>query len=93
MILGSHKSRSVGLLSNACFKILVSLIVLQGYVFVDRDGKNFRHILNWMRDGVVPMLKDSEYLELLREAEYYQLLVSQSFCWSRFACPVEEVLV
>lgn len=45
-------------------------------MFVDRDGKHFRHILNWLRDGVVPTLKDSEYSELLREAEYYQLLVS-----------------
>ncbi|EXC31701.1 FH protein interacting protein FIP2 [Morus notabilis] len=47
---------------------------LQGFVFVDRDGKHFRHILNWLRDGVVPILKDSEYSELQREAEYYQLL-------------------
>ncbi|XLR61548.1 hypothetical protein S83_012220 [Arachis hypogaea] len=47
-----------------------------GYVFVDRDGKHFHHILNWLRDGVVPILEDSEYNELLREAEYYQLLVS-----------------
>ncbi|XP_047338303.1 FH protein interacting protein FIP2-like isoform X1 [Impatiens glandulifera] len=47
----------------------------KGYVFVDRDGKHFRHILNWLRDGVIPSLEDSEYAELLREAEYYQLLV------------------
>ncbi|GAB2273456.1 FH protein interacting protein fip2 [Dionaea muscipula] len=46
----------------------------KGYIFVDRDGKHFRHILNWLRDGVVPTLKDSENSELLREAEYYQLL-------------------
>ncbi|XP_019157915.1 PREDICTED: FH protein interacting protein FIP2 [Ipomoea nil] len=46
----------------------------KGYIFVDRDGKHFRHILNWLRDGVVPTLKDFEYSELLREAEYYQLL-------------------
>ncbi|KAJ4979791.1 hypothetical protein NE237_010571 [Protea cynaroides] len=46
----------------------------KGFVFVDRDGKHFRHILNWLRDGVVPTLNDSEYPELLREAEYYQLL-------------------
>lgn len=45
-----------------------------GYVFVDRDGKHFRHILNWLRDGVVPTLEEAEYSELLREAEYYQLL-------------------
>ncbi|KAL6005156.1 FH protein interacting protein fip2 [Asimina triloba] len=46
----------------------------KGFVFVDRDGKHFRHILNWLRDGVVPTLNESEYIELLREAEYYQLL-------------------
>ncbi|KAL0338762.1 UNVERIFIED_CONTAM: FH protein interacting protein FIP2 [Sesamum angustifolium] len=39
----------------------------KGYVFVDRDGTYFRHILNWLRDGVIPTLKDSEYSELLRE--------------------------
>ncbi|KAL8480312.1 hypothetical protein ACS0TY_027017 [Phlomoides rotata] len=46
----------------------------KGYVFIDRDGKHFRHILNWLRDGVIPSLTDSEYLELSRESEYYQLL-------------------
>ncbi|GJS51634.1 FH protein interacting protein FIP2, partial [Tanacetum coccineum] len=46
----------------------------EGYVFLDRDGKHFRHILNWLRDCVVPKLSDSECSELLREAEYYQLL-------------------
>ncbi|CAA2938144.1 FH interacting FIP2 [Olea europaea subsp. europaea] len=46
----------------------------EGYVFVDRDGKHFRHILNWLRDGIIPTLNDSEYSELLREAEYYQLI-------------------
>ncbi|PWA44977.1 BTB/POZ fold [Artemisia annua] len=46
----------------------------KGYVFLDRDGKHFRHILNWLRDGVVPNLSDVECSELVREAEYYQLL-------------------
>ncbi|KAF9670275.1 hypothetical protein SADUNF_Sadunf13G0051600 [Salix dunnii] len=46
----------------------------KGYVFIDRDGKHFRHILNWLRDGVVPTLTDAGYSELTREAEYYQLL-------------------
>ncbi|KAG7033659.1 FH protein interacting protein FIP2, partial [Cucurbita argyrosperma subsp. argyrosperma] len=46
----------------------------EGSVFLDRDGKHFRHILNWLRDGIVPTLPDSEIAELLREAEYYQLL-------------------
>uniref|UniRef100_A0A6N2KQR0 CS domain-containing protein n=1 Tax=Salix viminalis TaxID=40686 RepID=A0A6N2KQR0_SALVM len=46
----------------------------KGYVFIDRDGKHFRHILNWLRDGVVPTLADAAYSELMREAVYYQLL-------------------
>ncbi|CAN1245774.1 FH protein interacting protein FIP2 [Linum grandiflorum] len=47
---------------------------VSGCVFVDRDGKHFRHVLNWLRDGVVPILTDAHYSELTREAEYYQLL-------------------
>ncbi|KAJ0438272.1 putative chromatin remodeling & transcription regulator BTB-POZ family [Helianthus annuus] len=52
----------------------------KGYVFVDRDGMHFRHILNWLTDGVAPIsnLSDLECSELLREAEYYQLLVRAS---------------
>jgi BTB/POZ domain-containing protein KCTD9 len=42
---------------------------------VDRDGKHFRHVLNWLRDGAIPVLSESDYQQLLREAEYYQLLV------------------
>ncbi|OEL38958.1 FH protein interacting protein FIP2 [Dichanthelium oligosanthes] len=48
-----------------------------GTVFVDRDGKHFRHVLNWLRDGAIPVLSESEYQQLLREAEYYQLLVKE----------------
>lgn len=61
-----------------CFQDFISPfnVFLQGHIFVDRDGKHFRHILNWLRDGVIPPLKDSEYAQLLREAEYYQLLVN-----------------
>lgn len=52
----------------------VSTDDVTGMIFIDRDGKHFRHILNWLRDGIIPTLQDSEYQELLREAEYYQLL-------------------
>ncbi|KAL9247081.1 hypothetical protein vseg_020549 [Gypsophila vaccaria] len=45
-----------------------------GYIFVDRDGTHFRHILNWLRDGIVPTLMESDYAELMREAEYFQLI-------------------
>jgi len=47
-------------------------------VFVDRDGKHFRHVLNWLRDGAIPVMSESEYQQLLREAEYYQLLVKKN---------------
>ncbi|XP_055809116.1 FH protein interacting protein FIP2 isoform X3 [Solanum dulcamara] len=57
----------------------------KGHIFVDRDGKHFRHILNWLRDGVIPPLKDSEYAQLLQEAEYYQLL-DLSFVDFSYAC-------
>jgi hypothetical protein len=62
------------------------LASVQGMVFVDRDGKHFRHVLNWLRDGAIPVLSESEYQQLLREAEYYQLLVnkhvhSRLFLW------------
>ena len=47
-------------------------------MFVDRDGKHFRHVLNWLRDGAIPVMSESEYQQLLREAEYYQLLVKKN---------------
>lgn len=45
-----------------------------GVVFLDRDGKHFRHILNWLRDGAICNLTESEYEQLLKEAEYYQIV-------------------
>lgn len=43
------------------------------YVFYDRDGQIFSHILNWLRHGVLPDFEVVNAKELLREAEYYQL--------------------
>eukprot|EP00897_Mesotaenium_endlicherianum_P008140 jgi/Mesen1/7354/ME000379S06591 len=45
-------------------------------IFIDRDGKHFRHVLNWLRDGVIPPLDRVIYQELLHEAQYYQLTVN-----------------
>lgn len=50
-------------------------LLTQNVVFIDRDGTHFRHILNWLRDGVVPLLDPAGYQELLREAQFYQLNV------------------
>mmetsp|Transcript_11858 Transcript_11858/g.22967 ORF Transcript_11858/g.22967 Transcript_11858/m.22967 type:complete len:229 (+) Transcript_11858:108-794(+) len=45
-----------------------------GCYVVDRDGKHFHHILNFLRDGSVPIgLSRVERLELLRELDFYGL--------------------
>lgn len=44
-----------------------------GYTFIDRDGRNFHHILNFLRTGEI-MLPETEAArrELLAEADFYQ---------------------
>jgi hypothetical protein len=45
-------------------------------MFVDRDPTHFRHVLNYLRDGVVPLerLDDAQQLtEILREAQFYAI--------------------
>lgn len=43
--------------------------------FIDRDGTNFRYILNYLRDGYLIINDDNEILkkELLFEAQFYQI--------------------
>jgi len=47
-----------------------------GSLFIDRDGTHFRYILNYLRDVGKPVLPadHQSQKELLREAEYYQLI-------------------
>ncbi|KAI7697351.1 hypothetical protein SSS_09972 [Sarcoptes scabiei] len=43
-----------------------------GWVLIDRDGKHFNQILNFLRDGSIPLSDDPQELnELLTEAKYY----------------------
>ena len=45
---------------------------LKGRVFLDRDGKHFNLILNFLRDGVISLPENKQHLEeLKREAQYY----------------------
>lgn len=46
-----------------------------GAYFIDRDGSEFRHVLNFLRDGESCFLPEDsvELEELLKEAEYYQI--------------------
>jgi len=46
----------------------------EGCVFIDRDGRYFHHILNWLRNGALPPFDStSEQESLLMEAKYYQI--------------------
>lgn len=53
----------------------------EGWVLIDRCGKHFGAILNFLRDGTVP-LPDSakEIAELLAEAKYYCILELAAAC-------------
>jgi hypothetical protein len=44
----------------------------EGCVFIDRDGRHFHHILNWLRNGSLPTVGEERDC-LLIEARYYQI--------------------
>ena len=45
-----------------------------GSIFIDRDGEQFRYILNFLRNSDCPLPKgETEREELKMEASYYQL--------------------
>uniref|UniRef100_A0A8R1I6Q3 BTB domain-containing protein n=1 Tax=Caenorhabditis japonica TaxID=281687 RepID=A0A8R1I6Q3_CAEJA len=55
-----------------------------GCVFIDRDSKYFRLILNFLRDGFVDLPETrSEVLEILAEAKYYLLQTLIDCCEER----------
>lgn len=46
----------------------------QGYVFIDRDGNAFRHILNFLRTSALCIPSDFVEMDLLHaEADFYQI--------------------
>ena len=52
-----------------------------GRYFIDRDGDAFRHVLDFLRCRKLP--KDSEAVEALEEAEFYQVEGLEVWCRSR----------
>ncbi|XP_067828162.1 BTB/POZ domain-containing protein KCTD21-like [Heptranchias perlo] len=45
-----------------------------GNLFIDRDGKSFRHILNYLRSSHLDLPQDYKEMQLLkREADFYQI--------------------
>lgn len=58
----------------------------EGWILIDRCGKHFGTILNFLRDGLVPLPETcKEMAELLAEAKYY--------CISELASACEQVLL
>jgi len=56
-----------------------------GVHFIDRDGKNFRHILNFLRDDRFPALEDKYFIEdLYYEAKFYQITALIDYCEGKF---------
>lgn len=48
----------------------------EGYVIIDRSGRHFGIILNYLRDGTVTLPREpGEVAELMQEAKYYCLTV------------------
>ena len=55
-------------------KIPIVLDSLKQHYFIDRDGKIFRHILNFLRTDEVNLVKESPIIQdLLAEAKYFEI--------------------
>lgn len=55
-------------------KIPIVLDSLKQHYFIDRDGKMFRHILNFMRTNKLLIPADFPYVDLLlEEAQYFEI--------------------
>lgn len=54
--------------------IPIVLDTLKQHYFIDRDGKSFRHILNYMRTNILTLPDNfDDFNTLLNEAKYYEL--------------------
>ena len=64
-----------------------------GYVFIDRDGELFAHILNWLRSRMIPPLDSVTKAGLLSEAQYFQLtdLVAELTGGAELLCPFKRL--
>jgi len=59
---------------SAMFAGKIPVKLEDGYVFIDRDGKHFKKILSFLRNGSIdPPASRDKCIELLREAQFYQL--------------------
>lgn len=84
----SKLSESEGTLNCGTKRMKLFLIIsndvknfLTGWVFIDRCGKHFGTILNFLRDGSVPLPETCvEISEILAEANYYGVTELSDAC-------------
>lgn len=63
-----------------------------GRFFIDRDGRHFHHILNYLRDGTFPVaLTPAVRAELEREASFFGLEALASFLRADLKVPASDV--
>lgn len=60
--------------NNKCWWLKIIFPAVPGWVVLDRCGRHFSLVLNFLRDGSVPLPEDHRELdEVLKEAQYYRV--------------------
>lgn len=76
-------SKEDSLLRSICNGETDITIDAEGWVILDRSGRHFRIVLNFLRDGSVPLPDDHRELdEILKEAQYYRVQGLVQHCLS-----------
>uniref|UniRef100_A0A3Q3ACZ2 Potassium channel tetramerization domain containing 13 n=1 Tax=Kryptolebias marmoratus TaxID=37003 RepID=A0A3Q3ACZ2_KRYMA len=76
-------SKEDSLLRNICTGGTDVTIDSEGWVVLDRSGRHFELVLNFLRDGLVPLPEDYRELdEVLKEAQYYRVQGLVQHCLS-----------
>ncbi|XP_037333048.1 BTB/POZ domain-containing adapter for CUL3-mediated RhoA degradation protein 1 [Pungitius pungitius] len=76
-------SKEDSLLRSICNGGTEVSIDSEGWVVLDRCGRHFELVLNFLRDGSVPLPEDHRELEeVLKEAQYYQVQGLVQHCLS-----------
>lgn len=76
-------SKEDSLLRSMCNGETDVTIDSEGWVVLDRSGRHFELVLNFLRDGSVPLPEDHRELdEVLKEAQYYRVQGLVQHCLS-----------
>lgn len=76
-----HIVKPIRIRINMFFFFFVIGVSRTGWVFIDRCGKHFGTILNFLRDGSVPLPETCvEISEILAEAKYYGVTELSDAC-------------